>query len=350
MRVGIFSDTHLGYSAYNKVDSKGTNIRYHDTHQAFSDACKVFRDTECQVVLHVGDLFDTPNPDNRSICLAATELMQFDKTVITCGNHEISKKLWEVSPVDIMGAIMGISICEKDLVYSEKIKNLNVVSLGHCSSPEIFANELTKVYDNIVGDCINVLLLHGTVADSGIANPNECLIPPNWLKEAKKKFNHVFVGHWHEPSDIYVGSTVKTSFSQHLPRRVFVLDTDTDSLSNHIIYDRPMLTWEYTYNDGTITDIGNSFKECDTGRVPILKIKVCGIPITSRGLFFGEYIKRYKCFEKNFIAVVKEFDVVPDIQSGKVGTQNGVVIKSLTDEWGMFCENKEIMDLGLKYF
>ncbi len=71
MRLIHFSDTHLGYGAFSKLDvSEGINQREADFYSAFQQAINRMIELKPDFVVHSGDLFDTVRPQNRAIDFA----------------------------------------------------------------------------------------------------------------------------------------------------------------------------------------------------------------------------------------------------------------------------------------
>ena len=92
MKVLHLADTHIGYSAYNKLDKNGMNQREVDVYNSFSQVVDYALENKVDLVLHSGDLFDTVRPSNRAISFAVGQLLRLSKagipTVIISGNHE----------------------------------------------------------------------------------------------------------------------------------------------------------------------------------------------------------------------------------------------------------------------
>lgn len=92
MRLVHLSDTHLGYSAYNKTDpDTSLNQREVDVYSAFNEIIEYILKTKPDLVIHSGDLFDSVRPSNRAIHEAFRQLVRLSRakipTVIISGNH-----------------------------------------------------------------------------------------------------------------------------------------------------------------------------------------------------------------------------------------------------------------------
>ena len=93
MRVLHVADTHIGYSAYRRVDSRlGLNQREVDVYNAFTEFVNYAIETHPDLILHAGDLFDSVRPTNRAISHVLELLLRLSGEgipfVVISGNHE----------------------------------------------------------------------------------------------------------------------------------------------------------------------------------------------------------------------------------------------------------------------
>src|SRR4030042_6317452 len=96
MRIVHVSDTHLGFSAFSKVDeASGLNLREMDFYKAFEEFLDLAPRAKPDLVLHTGDLFDSVRPSNRALSLAVEQLLRFSESeipvVLIAGNHSTPK-------------------------------------------------------------------------------------------------------------------------------------------------------------------------------------------------------------------------------------------------------------------
>ncbi|MCE7944718.1 MAG: exonuclease sbcCD subunit D, partial [Chlorobi bacterium CHB1] len=92
MRFFHFADTHLGFSDLSKVDPHtGVNRREQDFYDAWWRAIDAILTHRPDFVLHAGDLFQSPRPNNRAIAIALAGLKQLNEAnipfVVVAGNH-----------------------------------------------------------------------------------------------------------------------------------------------------------------------------------------------------------------------------------------------------------------------
>src|SRR6056297_1564119 len=98
MKIVHLADLHLGYRAYNKITSKGLNIRERDIIRAFKESLDKIEVINPSLIIIAGDIFHRPRPGNTSIYLAIKLLLDFRQRckapiIMVSGNHEESKSL-----------------------------------------------------------------------------------------------------------------------------------------------------------------------------------------------------------------------------------------------------------------
>jgi len=93
MKILHLADTHIGYSAYRRVDSaSGLNQREVDVYGALEEFVEYAIDTHPDLILHAGDLFDSVRPTNRAISHVLDLMLKLSDEeipfVVISGNHE----------------------------------------------------------------------------------------------------------------------------------------------------------------------------------------------------------------------------------------------------------------------
>ena len=79
MKFVHFSDTHLGYSDYYKIDPHtGINQREQDFYNAWNQAIGDILQIKPDFVIHAGDLFHTSRPTNRAIAVFLLDKLRPD--------------------------------------------------------------------------------------------------------------------------------------------------------------------------------------------------------------------------------------------------------------------------------
>ena len=88
MKIVHVSDTHIGFSAYRKVDDEtGINQREMDIYRRFAEFADKAIEIHPDLVIHSGDLFDSVRPSNRAISVALDNLARITAAGHTGGRH-----------------------------------------------------------------------------------------------------------------------------------------------------------------------------------------------------------------------------------------------------------------------
>lgn len=92
-RIGLITDTHLGFSRYSKVNEQGTNIREADLYGAFVTGMENLVNAGVEAIVHLGDVADTPNPKKRALRVMVDTIRAVGVPVYAaCGNHEMARR------------------------------------------------------------------------------------------------------------------------------------------------------------------------------------------------------------------------------------------------------------------
>jgi len=225
MKIAHFSDTHLGFSDYTKVDPVlGINLREADVYRAFSQVIDYIVKNPPDILIHSGDLFDNNRPSNRAINIALKEIAGISRKkipfVLISGNHSTPR-------IKSSGSIFeSFEIFENVYpVYKSKYEEIVIKDTAlHCVPHMSTEQELNKVFQDIKLNSkakYNIIVAHlGITADVQykMGEFNELIIPAGVLKQ-KQGFDYIALGHYHENSEIagntyYAGSTEHFSFNE----------------------------------------------------------------------------------------------------------------------------------------
>lgn len=233
IRFVHLADTHLGYSAYRKIDSDGINLREKDIYNSFIRAIDYILERRPDFVIHAGDLFDSVRPTNRAISIALEQMLRLSKsgipTIIVAGNHE-TPKLKETGHIfkifDHLENIHPIYNSADKIELEIKGKKLSIQAIPHSREKEDFMESLESVTLDPSADH-NILVTHGAVQAIQIFRMNEFneyIIPISLLS---KGFDYVALGHYHgftriRNNIIYSGSTERMNFSESKERKGLV--------------------------------------------------------------------------------------------------------------------------------
>ena len=238
MQLVHLSDTHLGYSAYNKTDpSTGFNQREIDVYSAFNEIIEYILKTKPDLVIHAGDLFDSVRPSNRAIHEAFRQLVRLSRaeipTVIISGNHSTPRQRTTGSIFHLLEFLEHIYPVFEGKYKTLEIRNVKIHAIPHPYSEEMFEESFRKLkVDNKFS--YNILVTHATVIGiTGFAGAEfkELSIPPSVLSN---KFDYIALGHLHKfikvaDNAYYSGSPERLGFAESGYKKGF-LDVTLDNI------------------------------------------------------------------------------------------------------------------------
>ncbi|MBV6439118.1 MAG: exonuclease SbcCD subunit D [Haliscomenobacteraceae bacterium CHB4] len=268
MRILHFSDTHLGFQAFDRVNAEGINAREQDVYDAFGRVVERILAEKPDVVIHSGDFFHRPSPSNRALTFGLEQLKRLCDAripvVIIAGNHETPKTIYN-SP--ILRALRNL-----DCVYPifgetwEKFEFDGTVVHGvpHINDNRILYRELERL-EPVAGK-FNILMLHTSLGKKFLMEEYGEQVFPAEFEAKLADFQYIALGHWHNfqkidlhPNAWYSGSTERLSDTEIGAEKGFLKLTftkpdrfrkrdernDTDlSVTFEAIPTRPWLSWE----------------------------------------------------------------------------------------------------------
>lgn len=250
MKLIHISDTHLGFSAYSKLDpEEGINQREADMYRAFEQAIDKAIELKPDIVVHSGDLFDTVRPQNRAIDFALRQLIRLSEagieTVLISGNHSTPRLRETGNIFRIFEHLKSIHPAHEPGSKRFDIGDLVVQAVPHSSSPSLtdIVSKLTPSKDSKY----NVLVVHAGILDSDTYRMdefNEQTIPLDALGGG---WDYVALGHFHRFARVgknahYAGSTERLGFGEAAQKKGIVeVDLDSHSVKFHELRIREMV-------------------------------------------------------------------------------------------------------------
>lgn len=134
-RIGVFSDPHLSFSRYTKVNSAGVNQREADFYEAFIKAVDNLLASDVEAILDLGDLADTPHPKKRALrvlieTIKAAGLPWWSVN----GNHTLVRHSTDIHLYDVLEHYCPNFTGVREADY---IPDLNAVLIPYGTSDEI---------------------------------------------------------------------------------------------------------------------------------------------------------------------------------------------------------------------
>ena len=278
VRVAHISDTHLGYTRYARLDPKtNRNQREVDAQEAYRRAVDEILESDVDLVIHSGDVFDSIRPANHVIIgfLKETTRITRDARIPylgIAGNHETPRLRAttaaleygnlvrayfahgfkdEYEPIDVGDTRVGVTLVPHGAVADREV----VVS------PDPAAD-------------INIMVTHGTVPGLVVQGHElgEVDLPNRVLDGG---FDYVALGHYHyfhkyKKNAYYAGATERFSFAEVDSKPGFVILEFSDrgvEIEHVSIEVRPMIDLpKINASDMTGADLTDAMRELAESR------------------------------------------------------------------------------------
>jgi hypothetical protein len=294
MRVAHFGDTHLGHESGRVLTAEGLNVRGEDIFEAFRRAIDLIVSLEPDLVIHGGDLWDSPRVTNRSMAVAVEGFRRIEAAgipfLITSGNHDAPLYRGLGSPF-LVFAQLGWSVVFQGRAERMRIGDVAITAIPHCLSEDAFQAELAKVVPD--PHALNLFVTHGSwssLPEFAHARGTPQRIPASLLDDAR--WDAIVLSHFHEalrlPSATlayYAGSTERLNFAEvdHSPS-IVLYDLAARTGAFHAIPGgRPMLDLGMDAGPMTPAELTDAIGAVVTlaiepaAMAPIVRLRVRGV-------------------------------------------------------------------------
>lgn len=224
MDIVHFSDTHLGFREFHRIDPEtGINQREQDVYDAFTSLVDRVLTLDPDLVLHAGDLFDNVRPNNRAVNLATEQFSRLSEagipTVLIAGNHDTPKIATTGTITRALDRLPHIEAVTSDPESNDSgyrkipVDGTLVHALADAPTEEKLSERIKglKPEENYNW---NVLVLHagirtleGTVFSGEF---NEHHVDKDLIEN--KGFDYVALGHYHKRMEVNLSSTTKAVY------------------------------------------------------------------------------------------------------------------------------------------
>ena len=253
MNILHFSDTHLGFYDFDKVNDKGINIREQDIYDAFSYVIDKIIETKPNLVLHTGDFFHRPWPTNRALTFALEQLKRLDGLqipfVVIAGNHSTPKNI-ATSP--ILKALRTFDFIRP--VFEERyeqftFENVVIHAIPHINDLALQKTEMERIIPQ--SGKINILMAHTSIGIGYKMDEYGEHVFPEEKYELLNQFDYVALGHWHNFQKVkhlktvwYCGSTERMSKSEAQSDKGYcTLSIQEERISEPVFHIIPTRAW-----------------------------------------------------------------------------------------------------------
>ncbi len=296
MRIVHLSDTHIGKRRYN------LNSSPRDFYDAFREAFEIALSYDPDVIIHSGDLFDTPYPLNFTKRRIIEDLVNFSRKapiLMVAGNHDYAD-VDGLSPVGFLSIVSGniVNAEYRDILSGDSSRPVRVDVRGSRFFLVPFVRDrriLREVVDaalDELSDGLNFVVLHQIIDGFTAKKKNMGLDIPH---EELRGFHFRFVGHFHVPyldgdgGFVYAGSTEALSFDEYeydedgivkpsTRKRIFVFDFDSsgDYRVEEVVLSSPRPFLMYRMDYPSVEELERRLEEIpvEHEKKPILILKL----------------------------------------------------------------------------
>ena len=354
MKIIHFSDTHLGYSDYNKFDSaSGINKREMDVYDSFREIIDHIIKTKPDIAIHAGDLFDSIRPSNRALSEALEQLSRLSKahipTVIIAGNHSTPRQRSTDTIFKILKYFPDIHP-----VYGGKYEKIEIGKCAIHVIPHTYSDEdLQDSVKKLIPDKsfkYNVMVAHTAIRGVDEASWGEFKEQTIPVTALKTDFNYIALGHYHrflkiKDNAYYCGSPERFSFNEVNDKKGF-LEVDLDSFSiKHIpTKARDMIIFDpIDCSELSAVDIVDKLEKMVSGKIDdkIVKVTFDKIP---RHVHSALDMQKIRQMFSGALHYQPEYNWVFD-KEGKITTSQ---IGSINEEFENYLKKLEVPEKELE--
>ena len=343
MKIFHVSDTHLGFSAFAKLDPEsGFNQREADFYDSFTRFVEITLRERPDLVLHSGDLFDSVRPSNRAISFALTEIRKLAdagiKFVAISGDHE-TPRLKETGSV--FGILRQLSDC--NFVYEGGLERIEfdgaeIIAIPHTSG-ELFQEDLKQVR-GLKKEMPRVVMLHAGVLGVGAFRMNEINELLLDATDIAPDADYVAMGHYHNYHVVtgnccYAGATERASIAEAGVEKGFIsIDLETKKrkfmpLETRKMIDAPSLNLKGESATGATAAILRKLESSEFDGA-IARMRVTGLSSDTRK---GVDYNRIRKVSQKALSFDLRFEEHEEEEAVQAGTAR---IGGLSEEFGSY--------------
>lgn len=194
----------------------------------FEQAFSLCKERKIKTIFHLGDWFTSRKGQSQSILLATKRIIErMQRLDITCwiirGNHDATDLESSESFLDIFEC-SHFNVVRYE--FSKAFGNLTIHFLPYFLEGGSYLARLTNCLPSTINK--NILLTH--IAVNGVRNNDYSPVSNNLTLDKFDKFDKVFVGHYHNQSNIghiyYMGSVRQANFGEDDGKGFTILSDD----------------------------------------------------------------------------------------------------------------------------
>ncbi len=232
MKIVHLADSHLGFSAYGRVDKRGRNLREEMVYQGFKKAVDKIIELRPDAVIHAGDVFHHVRPRIRPLYVFKQNLERLVEAgipvIVISGNHDSPKSFAAVSPFSLYEGMKNVHIAHHYEYEPFEVDGYVFHCIPFCIDPEDYLEEFRKI--RYTGN--DVLVMHGLI--EALWNKRLRTVGEHELKDSflKRDFSYIALGHYHGQAQLaqnawYSGSVEYFRFNEaHDEKGMLLVDLE----------------------------------------------------------------------------------------------------------------------------
>lgn len=241
MKIVHFSDTHLGYSDLEILNSENINQREADFYDAFSQVLEQIKTIKPDYIIHTGDLFHRSSPSNRAITFALEQFKVIDSLeipfILIAGNHSTPRTNLSSPILKIFEGFKNIHVSFNQEYKKIEFDDVVFHTLPHMNDDSKALSQIELCEKNIDNKKKNIMMMHCCVGAFYLMQEFGEWVYPSDKEYIFEKMDYVALGHWHgfgkvgkHENTYYSGSTERTSLNDKRDSKGFIEVTLTDKL------------------------------------------------------------------------------------------------------------------------
>jgi DNA repair exonuclease SbcCD nuclease subunit len=253
MKIVHMADSHLGFSAYGRVDRWGRNQREEMIYRGFGKTIERIIELAPDAVIYAGDVFHHVRPRIRPLVVFKQNLEKLIDAgipvIIISGNHDAPKSYAALSPFTLFEGMEGVHIAHQYRYERFELDGYQFHCIPFCLGPEDYLEEFRKVQEFRAESSSgrDVLVMHGLVEalwDRRLRTVGEHELLESFLKG---DFSYIALGHYHGQAQVagnawYSGSVEYFRFSEAGDEKgILLVDLDSGDVEQIPVMERYML-------------------------------------------------------------------------------------------------------------
>ncbi len=371
MKIGIFSDTHLGYSSGELFD---------EAFERFDEAIAFFKEKKVDLILHAGDMFNDSIPSQEVLAktfLCLSKNNGEEKTFFKKNNEGQKEVLVRGIPfIAIHGThehrgkdfSNALEVLENAgfliHLHGNRVEFEDVVIHGMGGVPERVAKKVLENYSPTpVQNKTNVFLMHQSFKE--YLPFDDTMVATLSLSDLPNDFDLIINGHLHWRSEenlsgkrfLLTGSTIFTQMKNLESKKdkgVFIFDSDSKELNFFPFEKQRKLFYEKIRFEKTnpvevkekINEKISFLLKESFSKKPLVRLKLVGT--LAKG-FSSRDVDLELPIDKAIFSVSKEFSSI-DFSKSMKSFKDAHMEKKSVSEIGVDILEKKVEEAGLKNF